>query len=297
MPAVFREPDRSPRSCPPPCVAGRNRARAARVPTSAPTPAGPQILCPLRREQVDAGVGHGQRQAANHLGGVAMEQSSSGAGPLSHFAHWVQDPGLAVGGHDRHSQHISVHEGVQLVQVDEAPRGHPDHVYFGPPLGEQPSGWLAHRGVLHRRHHEPSPLCGRALGQADQRQVVGLGGASAETPPPQGARRPKRPPAHERRLLPRPAAVRSGGRTRRCRPRPATLAASPRLHADRAGPIRCSRGTPRSCHLPKSLSGAVPLSPTLVPPAPEIVAFRSDTSLGTAGTALGHRPVQKQLSE
>ena len=99
MPATSSVPDRTPRSWPPPNSIGWSTA--SRRSSSAPTPVGPPILCPVRVSASAPLAREVDGELADRLDRVGVQRDAAGVRDLGQFADRVDRADLVVGPHHR----------------------------------------------------------------------------------------------------------------------------------------------------------------------------------------------------
>ena len=166
IPATFSEPERRPRSWPPPWIIGARLRQSTAVAHQGAGTARTADLVAANRHQSGAQRPHVEGQATRHLSGVTMEQRPRGPDPLVDLAHRVEHARLAVGRHHRHEHHVRPQQLLDGVGLDEPAGGHADHVQLHPGRSRPAS---APFGPL-RRAPPPTPAsCADPRGQPPPR--------------------------------------------------------------------------------------------------------------------------------
>ncbi len=131
------------------------------------------------RGQIDLELVHVERHLPDHLHGVGVEQHALLFRDRANRRERLDDADLVVGGHDRDEDGLGGDGVSQLVEVDEAVLLHRQ---IGDPVAVllEPLARVDHRLVLGDRGDDVIALLPVHLGDALDREVVGLGRAARE---------------------------------------------------------------------------------------------------------------------
>ena len=173
---TFSVPERMPRSCPPPSICAVMRTRGLRRTYSAPTPFGPVHLVRRQRRQVDARRVDVERDLADALDRVDVEERALLLDDRADLLDRVDGADLVVGEHDRDQDRLVGHRRSHRRRVDAS-------VLLDRQVGDVEALFLEalagveHRLVLGLRRDDVVAAVLVELRGALDRQVVGLGRA------------------------------------------------------------------------------------------------------------------------
>ena len=105
-PATSGVPERTSRSCPPPCSSGTHAV--SRRSSSAPTPVGPPNLCAATLIADSPLAGEVDRDLSDRLHGVAVHRNVEFGRDRGQFGDRHDGADLVVGPHHRHQRHVVV---------------------------------------------------------------------------------------------------------------------------------------------------------------------------------------------
>ena len=87
--------------------------------TSAPSAFGPVELVSGDRGDIDVHLVHVDRNFADRLHRVGVENDAALAADLANFGDRLQDANLVVGGHDRDQDRLVIDGALQIVEIDQ----------------------------------------------------------------------------------------------------------------------------------------------------------------------------------
>src|SRR5258708_6874612 len=140
---------------------------------------GPVHFVPRDRHQVDILFSHIDRNLADSLRGVGVEDDAAFATQLANLGERLQHPDLVVRGHDRHQDRLVVHGALQVFEIDQAIFLH-RHIGDAIAIFFQALAGVEHRLVLGDRGDDVVVLLAIPLGHALDGEVVALGGTRGE---------------------------------------------------------------------------------------------------------------------
>ena len=135
------------------------------------------------RQQVDAHRVDVERDPAEGLGGVGVEQDAARLREAADRGQRLQHADLVVGGHDADQDRLRLEGRFERREIDQAVAADRQHRHAAAARFEVPAR-IEHRAMLGRHGHDvvaaPIIAIGGALGHALDRQVVRFGGAARE---------------------------------------------------------------------------------------------------------------------
>ena len=140
---------------------------------------GPYILCPEIDSHVDVLLDHVDRNLADGLSRVGVEDHAALVTELADFRDRLNYADLVVRVHDRDQDRLVVHGALEVVEVDQA-------VLLDGHVGDaiavllEPLAGVEHRFVLGHRGDDVVALLAVHLGDALDGEVVAFGGAGGE---------------------------------------------------------------------------------------------------------------------
>ena len=180
MPGTFSVPERMPRSWPPPSICATSCTRGFLRRTYKRAHALRSVNLVRRdRRQIDVVLNHVERNLADRLHRVGVEQHAALMAQRADFADRLQHANLVVGGHDRDQDRLVIHGALQVVEIDPA-------ILLHRQIGDaeavllQPLAGVEHRLVLGGLGDDVIALFAVHLGDALDGKVVALGGAGGE---------------------------------------------------------------------------------------------------------------------